>query len=476
VCKLMRPKQGSNLRFVLLSLTCASSLFLSSRSLVIVTSQLKEGSNLVHNRNQSLHDFMMRHDVSTESVSDVVEICADGGSCLDSVIRLEERALDGLASFFRSAKRQKHLVIGVIGDSVATGCCSTYHGGFSSSLQFYINSILMNFGHFDDVIIRNVARGACGPRFHLYCNDIRGDEHIVIYETVKPGEADAVLKHAAILRQQGAAVILVQWKAQLNMKLNQSNDEFGFTAAAKQLALPLVILNENIERYKQCVPNRLSEATRNGTKDDLGVLSDVFFKDEIHPNSWGHLLITCSIANIMEKAWKLSLSDVVLKTSISGNHVESFVAPTCYDNIECVNMSSRCLHVSRHEGFTKRTISQNGNTDKKKSWWEGTEPGQWIELWIPQPSTDIMLFMNQRPSNGMVEAAVDGEVIGVIDGYMEALWWLPREKGHLVDRMVVKNLTRTSHFLRLTILNQTNSETGIYKFDFVALAVSSFGL
>ena len=58
----------------------------------------------------------------------------------------------------------------------------------------------------------------------------------------------------------------------------------------------------------------------------------------------------------------------------------------------------------------------------------------------------------------------------VLIGWFHGLWWLPKERGHLVETRISRKLPRGPHQVRLTIIDTTNSLDNGHKFDFVAMS------
>ena len=76
------------------------------------------------------------------------------------------------------------------------------------ALQSYLTlSPLIEF----EVEVRNFAVGATGPKFTYYCNQLHGDEDIVIFDNVRPSKADSVFDVASSLMARGMGVVLVNW-------------------------------------------------------------------------------------------------------------------------------------------------------------------------------------------------------------------------------------------------------------------------
>lgn len=315
-----------------------------------------------------------------------------------------------------------------------------------------------------------------GPRFTYYCNDLIGDEDIVIYETVRPKESDAIIALASTLKNTGFGVILVLWRMQWAWGADETL--WGCFQAADLLDLPLINLNEDKDHVMECLPPdaNLSIPTE-----------EVIYRDGIHPNRLGEIILAAMIGHTVEEAIKQFPEHSLHSNSSSQNDVPSVKkfsvdAPVCFDRLNCTEELSKntgygmhsCLNTNSSEGFMLKSLPSGG-----KVWWEGTAPGHAIDIFIDQPCSEIAIFHNKRPSNGMVQILVDGKVLdsnfspltnGILDGWREEFFWLPNENGHLVDSVIARGLEPKSHTLRLIVQNRTHLENGTFKFDFTGIA------
>ncbi len=73
--------------------------------------------------------------------------------------------------------------------------------------------------------------------------------------------------------------------------------------------------------------------------------------------------------------------------------------------------------------------------------------------------------------HGMVKVLVDGLVsISTLDGWFRGFDWSPRERGNTIQSIIATDLPKTEqHIVCMTILNETNSEDGTYKFDMAGM-------
>ena len=373
-----------------------------------------------------------------------------------------------------------HIVIAVLGSSV-----SAPSDGWVAALRSYL--FLSPIGTDLKFEVRNFAVGATGPRFTYYCNQLRGDEDIVVFEGVRGvhEEGDALLQLASSLQHRGYGVILVNWRSPEGPNYQLNSPTNGWVEAAEALNLPLITTNGNREFYQQCIPS-------NNPDFSTSTIKDLLYKDDIHPNAVGEMMIATIVGQLLETAMEehvltvsqhnssfdpltfISNSDLLSTTVISN----SSNAPICYNRLQCSLEDeemglSRCLNVSQAHGFELRSNSN------EKTWWEGTSPGHSLEIKIDEPCVDIIIFHNLRVTNGMVKVLVDGKVLdgtssplegGILDGWYEGLWWLPKSRALLKESIVATNLESTPHTLQMTVQNVTHSEDGTFKFDFTSIA------
>ena len=163
------------------------------------------------------------------------------------------------------------------------------------------------------------------------------------------------------------------------------------------------------------------------------------------------------------------------------NTTNIFRSPICYNQLNCTSSAeeigaNHCLR-AKSDGFRLRSLQRKDRTSGK-TWWEGTAPGESIELYLSEPCSEIVIFINQRQTNGMARVEIDGAVLGrnfsdlsegVLDAYRNT-FWLPVSRGLLNDQMIARNLQPKPHVVRLTVLNETNSIDGSFKFDFVSVS------
>jgi len=90
--------------------------------------------------------------------------------------------------------------------------------------------------------VRNFAKGATGPRFTFFCNQLQGDEDIVVYEGVRPYEPEGVIDLVTSLKNTGYGVIMTGWSGQANYILERN--VYGFETSSDSLNFPFINLSE----------------------------------------------------------------------------------------------------------------------------------------------------------------------------------------------------------------------------------------
>jgi len=198
--------------------------------------------------------------------------------------------------------------------------------------------------------------------------------------------------------------------------------------------------------------------------------------DDVHPNHVGQLFIATMIGHVFDKGallhkiydWE-NYNVGYQMANAASDHI-----PVCFDNLNCTldeeARNPSCLKVIDKTGFQLRSLP-NG-----KMWWEGTAPGHHIEFILRRKCSKIVLFINHRPTNGMVKVKIDGKLAnstlpeGKLDFYSKQLWWIPRSRGHLREAVIASNLERKQHTVRLEVQNETRSEDGTFKVDFTGVS------
>ena len=406
--------------------------------------------------------WSQRQEVSNATVFGILEQ-SKKDPCYSSSYNIPENSLYGIAHAIQkkvgsSVNKKTKIVVGVLGDSVAF-----QPEGFVPALESYLT--LSPFFPFDDVEVRNYAKGGTGARFTYFCNDLRGDEDIVVFENVRPYEQDSVFDLASSLKNKGYGVILVNWHGPNTWKSPYYPNLYGFRRASTELNIPLIDLSQDYQKVVQCLPQDFNFSRP---------VEELIHVDDIHPNYVGQLFIATMIGHVFDKV-ALLRKDIDWENDNMGfqmGNTTSARSPVCFNKLNCTldeeARNPSCLKVTDKSGFQLRSLP-NG-----KSWWEGTAPGHHIEFDLRAKCTEIILFINKRTTNGMVKVDIDGKVTnstlseGTLDFYSEQLWWLPKSRGHLKEVVIASNLEREQHTVRLEVHNETHSEDGTFKVDFTS--------
>ena len=107
--------------------------------------------------------------------------CSDM-NCLGKSLLSDKIGLNRLqCSIANGLQNQRKLVVALLGDSVSCGAGSDV-GGYGTALQIYLENLFKR----DNITleIRNLCNGGHGPKFFFLCNELEGDEDIIIYQTV----------------------------------------------------------------------------------------------------------------------------------------------------------------------------------------------------------------------------------------------------------------------------------------------------
>ena len=378
----------------------------------------------------------------------------------------------------KQQRNQTSLIIGVLGDSVSADT-----GGWVEALESLLKTSPL-FERFDDILVRNYAKGATGARFTYFCNDLRGDEDIVMFQNVRPGESEELYGLVDSLQKSGFAILLLSWHGIAQKMIPR--DEFGFEKAANDFNVPLVILNENADSLRACLP-----PTTNASVP----MEKLIYRDEIHPSRLGEVTIATAIGSVLGNA--VSRMDPKYGNgsrmifALPERSLSAFDT-VCFSRLECskedINKpegTRHCLIPQSSDGFQIGHSIQNGKI--AKTWWEGFCPGNFIEFQLDESCSDIVLFYNRRvDTNGMVLINIDGKLLdsnhqnldndvnnlpqGILDGWYKGFWWLPKHRGFLKDQIIAHDLEPSPHSVRMEIQSQTHAENRTFKFDFVALA------
>eukprot|EP00521_Asterionellopsis_glacialis_P017990 CAMPEP_0195293060 /NCGR_PEP_ID=MMETSP0707-20130614/11555_1 /TAXON_ID=33640 /ORGANISM="Asterionellopsis glacialis, Strain CCMP134" /LENGTH=584 /DNA_ID=CAMNT_0040353689 /DNA_START=1 /DNA_END=1755 /DNA_ORIENTATION=+ len=448
------------------------------------TDQEQNHQLIDHSRHHHYSDrfqwWSRRSETSLETIRHILNLATEEGDCKKNTFHFPVQngisSLDQVAAaIHRKLKTgDKKVIVAVLGDSVAAD-----PNGFVQALQSFLStSKVLDF----EVEVRNFAKGGTGPRFTFFCNQLQGDEDVVVYECVRPYEPKSVIDLVTSLKNTGYGIIITGWRGPVSYNLERSL--YGFEVSSNSLNIPFINLNENRDYVKACLPPNVN--TSKTEKEQL-------YRDEVHPNRLGELILATMIGRTIELAVEEHLLKYVTNSTapkvVLPDVSLSKDSPICYSRLLCNPESPRakgmnhCLSYGRMEGFNLLSLEENG-----KMWLEGANPGDIIEVVLDQNCTEIVLFHNLRVTNGMVQVVVDGEILppekqnlrrnkinstlpqGVLDGWYEGFWWLPPERGALVEPVIAHDLEPKPHTVKLKVLNTTHSKDGSHKFDFTSLA------
>eukprot|EP00978_Attheya_sp_CCMP212_P038234 scaffold187687_cov24-Attheya_sp.AAC.1 len=251
-----------------------------------------------------------RDEVSNETVSAVLNKIAKEDSCYKSSVAIPMNSLEQVAwainKKYSNGQPNQKLVFAVLGDSV-----SADRGGYVDALQSFLTlSPVLSF----PVEVRNYAVGGTGPRFVYFCNELRGDEDIVMFENVRGLglEAEAVVDLASSLVIRGYGVILAHWHSQRTWDSNP--DLNGFEKASRELKLPLLNLAASREQITQCLP----------ANANLSIPEEhQIYRDEVHPNRLGELIFATLVGRVFEEAVGMYNDNNLDWKKLAKNHLSS---------------------------------------------------------------------------------------------------------------------------------------------------------
>mmetsp|Transcript_23318 Transcript_23318/g.34257 ORF Transcript_23318/g.34257 Transcript_23318/m.34257 type:complete len:485 (-) Transcript_23318:83-1537(-) len=414
-----------------------------------------------------------RGEISNETIAALLKSISRDSLCFKKSISIPKNSLEQIALAIKrrfSADKDPEgqtLVFAVIGDSVA----ADLHGFVEALQSFFTLSPHIPFV----VEVRNYAHGGKGPCYFSFCNDLRGDEDVVVFENVRPYEAACVYDMAHTLISDKLGIILYNWHGP--RAWNMSKDLAGFERPSNELNLPLIDFPTGRKTITECLPANVNFSIPEENQ---------IYRDEVHPNRLGELIIATMIGQLFEDAtmiyknMKLDLNKIEKQRLLFVDTVDHGKKAECFNQLNCSLLPAageefghnHCLNVISTNGFEKKSLPSG------KFWWEGTLPGHSIQILLPGSCLEIALFHNLRVTNGMVQVEINGQIPestalenGVLDGWFEGFSWLPRERAHERENIIAYNLQKADkHIVQLTVINETNSEDGTHKFDFTSIA------
>ena len=101
--------------------------------------------------------------------------------CFSDSWRYNSRHLDSLRDYLQVRNTPRTFTVAFVGDSVTCGSGSS-HGGYVAAMDYFLKKLFQNSNV--KVTTRNNCAGGQKPKFFSLCNELEGDEDIVILETV----------------------------------------------------------------------------------------------------------------------------------------------------------------------------------------------------------------------------------------------------------------------------------------------------
>ena len=284
----------------------------------------------------------------------------------------------------------------------------------------------------------------------MQCNDLKGDEDMVIFQTVHLDQnqyIEAFLSNSLSRRPNPPALLLVFWPPDpgslIKDSLGGESQYRSLIALASWHSVPLLDLTATTRRSS-------GGAVAACTKGSTGSL----YADSVHPNEMGHLLIAALLAemiNGLPRPHRQLLTDGPHRheDQPAGHTLDSvppmfpeskmFGSPQCFS---MVSEPSKWLQVTNAAGFKVKERLQKGikaedgapaagRGRKFKRCWEANSPGDHIDIWLP-PSTSIMLehYIHAKADMGMATVSVDGKVyIERLNGWFGGYNWTKGKRG-----------------------------------------------
>ena len=349
---------------------------------------------------------------------------------------------------FEDCVQTKSIIIAVLGSSVSCGAGSDI-GGYVKGLEIYLNDILSS----ENIIVevRNIAVGGHGPKFSFICNELQGDEDLIIWEQVTLHENQYTEAFFRGIQENKSklipAIIAVFWQPPLQNFHWWGNEELyrELITITERYSIPLLDLRRAmVGQNATCIPD--------GDK--------FLYADIIHPNDNGHLLITCLLGPFLGDLLHVEIISNKSKKSIIPNkqrhtrnltHVSEsspyksahasvdpiyksvlqFNNPRCYSMLK---QASDRIRVTDFRGFSIVARPQHGSDNKFKRCWQGNTIGDYLDV-VVEPSNIVMLIYYREKSEdmGMVSVTVDGRYIRDVDGWFEGVPWANGRPEYLVS-------------------------------------------
>ena len=421
---------------------------------------------------------------------------------------LFERTLATLQSKMRqSVAAGGRLVVSVLGDSVGLGegatsppGCDADHRAFKfiHVLGGFLREQLVSLGHplgAGALDLRSRAHGGWKPCMLLACdNDAFPDEDVVIIQTVgfpSPGEALCLEQLTEDNVCRGKAVILLEWRS--GMLKDYPDAEIGFKHAALRWNAPLLHFNVFADPSTKEACTSTPSATSYYKGLTPGIAFDESRGDATHPNTVGHRLVGCAIAELFREAWyrQTTMTDRVASGRShtrcrKHEHGKLLVtsstcfSPTAVGNREQGIMSPakgyaryhysplKAFDVKENHGFSLKDIKLAYNGVGKK-WFEGSV-GANITIALPNCTSIWFHHYQMVDGRGQAAIAIDGVSTGVvIDNWFPGHPTLKKGRGFSKMAIVADSLPHAPHTVTFTVLPETHSPNGGTVFQIAAI-------
>jgi hypothetical protein len=382
----------------------------------------------------------------------------------------DKPALLHLAWIIKRARETKRLRVAILGDAVSAGCCDGGHGGYAAALQSYLDTFLLNVA----VEIRNLASSTASPRANFFCNDLVGDEDLVVVETTKFGQdtfLEALVRDLLLDHHNSPAVVLVAWP--LEGRGYRDTYNMGPIAAQYGISMVNMVLHGPLDhtgRRAQC------KAFHDGHPRNSSWL---YYSSGIHPNINGHALLACALGRLLELAGQQPTQG---RRRIGPRYpslqpLDALRWPHCFR--AHLDSFDNAVETFRLEGFRQVELDQfDGSAwSKKIRGWEGSQAGDAIHFSIPAAATVFVGWFLRQGGMGLADVSVDGQNVTRLDGWFPGYPWLKKDQGWVTDELLpVASLLdgggEEGHVITFRVANASSSADGGRAFRVLALGSS----
>eukprot|EP01041_Mallomonas_annulata_P003902 gene3902-7784_t len=395
-------------------------------------------------------------------------------NCYKSAISTTLDGLKHINHVFNDRKsRSSPFIVGLIGNSLAAGCCDGMRGGFGTGVELFMREY---FEGKKEIIFRNLAYGGKSPEFSYWCSGLSGDEDLIVYQTIRIFDLRYTeaflynyLSHHHHLKKFSYPAIIIIYSS------FKSREDTNYNILVNSYPVPII----DMLRSFQSINNTCSKYFPNYNKT-------ILYYDNIHPNLNGHVLMAMMINRVIQSAVSLP-STLTHKTRFADYHpLPRHFKPNISEVLNFTNR--KCFHmlddvkngptVIRNHAFILGEGNQHGSYTKFKRRWESSEINATITFLLP-PCQSVYVVWYQRYNNtmGIASVHIDNKYICELDGWFVGYGW-DRTRGHDGELVVATDLDSTKpHEITFTILDLSTRER--YKhsrgsnFQIIALAVAS---